>query len=351
MNRKSQEQDDPSRPLRIANIDIAPGTRQTVNLPVPPLYTHADMSIPVHVIRGRRPGPRLFVCAAIHGDEINGVEIIRRLLATANLERLKGALLAVPVVNVYGFTSRTRYLPDRRDLNRFFPGSRKGSMASRLAHTFFEEIVENCTHGIDLHTGAVHRTNLPQVRVCFDDDQALRLAHAFRVPVIMNANLRDGSLRQAVLEHNIPVLLYEGGEALRFDEQTIRVGVRGILSVMRDLGMLPKRPLPRNAISPMLANDSRWVRAPESGTLTLLGELGDEVVVGDRLGTLASPLGENEVTIRSPVSGVVIGRTMLPLVYEGEAIVNIAHVDAAEDVDAKLDQFEENLSLDNEGSR
>ncbi|MBT8399924.1 MAG: succinylglutamate desuccinylase/aspartoacylase family protein, partial [Rhodothermia bacterium] len=170
------------------------------------------------------------------------------------------------------------------------------------------------------------------------------------VPVIMNANLRDGSLRQAVLEHNIPVLLYEGGEALRFDEQTIGVGVRGVLSVMRDLGMLPKRPLPRTAISPMLANDSRWVRAPESGTLTLLGELGDEVEEGDRLGVLASPLGENEVTVRSHVAGVVIGRTMLPLVYEGEAIVNIAHVDAGEDVDAKLDRFEENLKLDNEGN-
>ncbi len=333
-------------PLRIGGVEVPAGSRQTVNLPVAPLYTHTEMSMPVHVVRGKKDGPRLFVSAAIHGDEINGVEIIRRLLRHPQLRRLKGTLIAVPVVNVYGYMSRTRYLPDRRDLNRFFPGSRKGSMASRLAHLFFEEIVDNSTHGIDLHTGAVHRSNLPQVRVCFDDAEAMKLAHAFRVPVIMNANLRDGSLRQAVLEHNIPVLLYEGGEALRFDEPTIKVGLRGILSVMRTLKMLPQRPLPANAVTPMLAADSRWVRAPDSGTLSLTKELGDEVEEGDMLGTLTSPLGENEENIRATVSGVIIGRTMLPLVYEGEAVVNIAHLDEDVDVDRKLDIFEANLESD-----
>ncbi len=332
--------------LRVGGVEIPPGSRQTVNLPVAPLYTHTEMTMPVHVIRGKKDGPRLFVSAAIHGDEINGVEIVRRLLRHPQLRRLRGSLLAVPVVNVYGYMSRTRYLPDRRDLNRFFPGSRKGSMASRLAHLFFQEIVDNCTHGIDLHTGAVHRSNLPQVRVCFDDEEALTIARAFRVPVIMNANLRDGSLRQAVLENKTPVLLYEGGEALRFDEKSIRVGLRGILSVMRTLNMLPQRPLPTNAVEPMLAADSRWVRAPDSGTLSLSKDLGDEIENGEPIGTLTSPLGEEEVTIRANVSGVIIGRTMLPLVYEGEALVNIAHVDADVDVDEKLDVFEANLESD-----
>ncbi len=157
-----------SEPLVIGGTEIPRGTRTTVRLPIAPLYTLAAMAMPVHVVRGKRDGPRLFVSAAIHGDEIIGVEIIRRLLGLQLLRQMRGTLIAVPVVNVYGYTARSRYLPDRRDLNRSFPGSASGSMASRLAYTFMEEIVANSTHGIDLHTGAIDRTNLPQVRVSLD---------------------------------------------------------------------------------------------------------------------------------------------------------------------------------------
>ncbi len=332
-----------AEPLEIGGVEIAPGTQQTIHLPVAPLYTQTEMAVPVRVIRGKKDGPRLFVCAAIHGDEINGVEIIRRLLALKQIKRLHGTLIAVPVVNVYGYTSRTRYLPDRRDLNRSFPGSPKGSMASRLAHLFLEEIVASSTHGIDLHTGAVHRTNLPHVRACLDHERTVELAQAFRVPVIMHANLRDGSLRQAVLEHDIPVLLYEAGEALRFDERAIQVGLRGVLSVMRQLGMLPGRPLPANAVTPLIARDSRWVRTPESGTLTIEKALGTLVEKGDRLGVLTSPLGDVSIPIEAPIPGVIIGQTMLPLVYEGEALFNIAELDEGEAVEETFDHFEANL--------
>lgn len=198
--------------MELGGVSIKPGSRVDIKLPVPPLYTNAALDMPVTVIRGKKDGPRLFVSAAIHGDEINGVEIVRRLLASSFVKRITGTLILVPVVNVYGYTSKSRYLPDRRDLNRAFPGSAKGSMTSRLAHTFMSEIVANASHGIDLHTGAKHRTNLPQIRTSLNDHDALAMAKAFRVPVILNAELRDGSLRATAAENGCPVLLYEAGK-------------------------------------------------------------------------------------------------------------------------------------------
>ena len=329
--------------LTLGGTAIPRGTRTTVRLPIAPLYTLAAMAMPVHVVRGRRPGPRLFVSAAIHGDEINGVEIIRRLLGLKLLSRLRGTLVAVPVVNVYGYTARSRYLPDRRDLNRSFPGSPTGSMASRLAHTFMDEVVAHCTHGIDLHTGAVNRTNLPHVRVSFDQPESVALAERFRVPLILHANLRDGSLRQSVLERDIPVLLYEAGEALRLDERSIRVGLRGILSVMRGLGMLP-RTAPTRSIDPLRARTSGWTRAEASGTLALHREVGDLVEKGETVGTLTAPLGDESTPVVSRDSGLLIGRTMLPLVYEGEALFHVARLDAPETAEARLDTFDDRLS-------
>jgi hypothetical protein len=180
------------------------------------------MSLPIEVIRGKEEGPVMFVSAALHGDEINGVEIVRRLLAKKALKSIKGALIAVPIVNVFGFNSKSRYLPDRRDLNRSFPGSENGSLAGQLAHTFITEIVQKCTHGIDLHCAAINRINLPQIRACLDDPETQRMANAFNMPVALHSELRDGSLRSAARELGIPTLLFEGGEALRFNEKTIK---------------------------------------------------------------------------------------------------------------------------------
>jgi len=221
----------PNEPFEIGGQLIEPGTQRTVDLPLPPLYTHTSVACPVHVIHGRLAGPTLCVLSAIHGDEINGVEITRRLLATKALKRLRGTLLAVPVVNVYGFVQQSRYLPDRRDLNRSFPGSERGSMASRLAHTLMTEVVEKCTHGIDFHTAAGGRTNLPQIRLDLDlHGDALPLAKAFAPPIIMDMATRNGTLRDAC---KIPMLLYEAGEALRFNDVAIRAGLQGTLRVMR----------------------------------------------------------------------------------------------------------------------
>ncbi len=332
-------------PLTINGIVFKLGTRTTVELPVGKLYTHAPMTMPVHVVTGKKSGPRLFVSAAIHGDEINGVEIIRRLLKSPALKRLKGTIIAVPIVNVHGLINHSRYLPDRRDLNRSFPGSEKGSIAARLAHLFMTEIVEQSTHGIDLHTGALHRDNLPQIRANLDDQITEKLAKAFNVPVIISATLRDGSLRESAATHGIPMLLYEAGEALRFDEVSIRAGVKGIINVMRTLNMLPPlRSQSKKVIEPIVARSSFWARSPDSGILRAMVALGSQVKKGTLLGMVADPFGESEVAITAAFGGIVIGRTNLPLVNEGDALFHIARFEDVVDAANTVDDFNEEFS-------
>lgn len=332
--------------IEIAGVQVKPGSRKSIDIPLPSFYTHSSVNMPVHVVRGRRPGPVLLVSAAVHGDEINGVEIIRRLLTQKSIDRLKGTLIAIPVVNVYGFVSTSRYLPDRRDLNRSFPGSEKGSMASRLAHAVMTEIIPHCNHIIDLHTGAVNRENLPQIRARLVDNPGLeKLARAFGVPVVLNAELLEGSLRAAAHANGIGVLLYEAGEALRFDEVAIRAGVRGVLNVMSELGMRASSNRQRK-VEAMIANTSRWVRAAQSGILRSLVATGSRVKVDDVLAYISDPLGENNEQLISPVDGIVIGKTNLPLVFAGEAIFNIAsygrNAQVAKNIDAYNDELDPN---------
>jgi predicted deacylase len=331
-----------NQPFTIAGQTIVPGTRSTLDLRLPQLYTHTPMTMPVHVVRGRKDGPRLFVSAAVHGDELNGVEIIRRLLRLSALKRLRGTLVAVPIVNVYGVLHNSRYLPDRRDLNRSFPGSERGSLAARLARLFMSEIVSVSTHGIDLHTGAIHRGNFPQVRANLDDAETERLARAFGVPVLLNSDLRDGSLREAAAEKGIPMLLYEAGEALRFDEVSIRAGVVGVVNVMRALGMLPaRRQRQGTRVEPFVARSSSWVRAPQSGIFRSTTRLGARVRKGDLLGVVSDPFGEVETEVQAQFSGVVIGRSTLPLIHEGEALFHIARFEDTGEVMAHVQSFED----------
>ncbi|HUH38611.1 MAG TPA: succinylglutamate desuccinylase/aspartoacylase family protein [Spongiibacteraceae bacterium] len=329
-------------PLTIGGVDIAPGSHRIIDLPVAPLYTHGDLAMAVHVYRSRRSGPVLFVSAAIHGDELNGVEIIRRLLKHAALKSLRGTLLALPIVNVYGFINHSRYLPDGRDLNRSFPGSASGSLTGRLADTFMREIVKQSTHGIDLHTGARHRGNLPQIRADLNDPETMAMASAFGVPVILHSRLRDGSLRAAMTEQRRPMLLYEAGEALRFDETAIRAGVNGIINVMRAIGMLPPSRRRQTAPQPVMTDQTVWLRAPASGVMRSLVSLGARVARDDVLGVIADPMGTAEQAVLAPNDGIVIGRTYLPLVYEGDALFHIARYRRkTATVASQLEQFQE----------
>jgi len=326
--------------LTINGTTIGPGTRETLELPIPHLYTHTKMALVVHVIRGRQKGPTLFVSAAMHGDELLGIEVVRRLVRHRALSRLRGTLLAVPIVNPYGVLDQSRYLPDRRDLNRSFPGSEKGSLAARLAHLFMTEIVWNATHGIDLHTGAQHRFNLPQIRTDLKDKENLKLARAFDVPVVLDSNIRDGSLRAVVSEYGLPMLVYEAGEALRYDEMSVRVGVQGVLGVMRTLEMLPPARRAKKRRKPYVARTSRWVRAPKGGVLLDVKPLGSDVSEGDKLAVVADPYGESEERIVAEFPGIVIGCTHLPLVHEGDAVLHIAKFSDAEEVAEYVDSFQ-----------
>lgn len=313
-----------NKPISVGNVTVKPGMRASVNLPVANLYTATSLYMPVKVICGRKPGPVLFLSAAIHGDELNGVEIIRRLLRHRALKSIRGSLLAVPIVNVHGFIDQSRYLPDRRDLNRSFPGSAKGSIAARLAHTFTNEVVLKSDFGLDLHTGAIDRANLPQIRVDLTDERLKEIAMTFGAPVTVNAALRDGSLRSCAAERDIPVMVYEAGEALRFDELSIRAGVRGVLNVMRTLEMLPplkKAPRRRQSV---IAKTTRWVRAPSSGVVLSRAALGSRVGEGEPLALICDPLGESEEKVVAPFEGIVIGTSRKPLAHEGDALFHLA---------------------------
>ena len=318
-----------TEPLLIGDTEILPGTRKIVDFSLPPLSAHSDLHIPVHVIRGKRSGPCLLVCAALHGDEINGTEIIRRLVGLKSLSRLRGTLIAVPIVNIYGFIHMSRYLPDRRDLNRSFPGSKTGSLAARVAHLFMTEIVANCTHGIDLHTGSLEKSNLPQIRANLLDPETLRCATAFGAPVMAHSIVRNGSLRGIATKKGLTVLVYEAGEAQRFNTNAIKVGVSGVLGVMRSLKMLPHKE-PRRI--PKLIASSSWVRARRAGLLRLEVEEGETVKNRQVLGSIGDPFGEENTVLRSPFSGIVIGKANNPVVHGGDAIVHIGRVGTLEEI-------------------
>ncbi|PLX99465.1 MAG: succinylglutamate desuccinylase [Desulfuromonas sp.] len=323
---------------------VNPGERATVELPMAKLYTHNEMTLPVQIVHGKRPGPVMFVCAAVHGDEINGVEVIRRLMNSRSLRYLRGTLLAVPVANPFGFIQRARYLPDRRDLNRSFPGTKKGSLAGRLAHLFMSEIVNRSDFGIDLHTGSNYRCNLPQVRIDMEDEKTLELAKVFGTPVVVPSELREGSLREAVASQGKPVLVFEGGEALYFNETVIRVGLRGLLNVMRHAGMLPSTRKAPRIHEPIITERTSWVRAPMSGIFSRQVKLGEMVRKGEALGVLRDPLGDDTENVCAPFGGLVIGQLNLPLVHEGDALIHLAHVQDREEAEETLDEYASKLT-------
>lgn len=303
---------------------ITAGHRCIVHLPVSVLSDHTPVNLSVEVIHGKFDGPTMFVSAAIHGDEVIGVEIVRRLLAHPALRRLRGTLLVVPIVNTYGFLSHSRYMPDRRDLNRSFPGSVTGSLASRLAHLFMTEVVGRASIGIDLHSAAIHRTNLPQIRISAGGAGTMLLAQVFGTPVILTSPERLGSLRREGRARGVEVLLYEAGEGLRFDETAVRTGVTGILRVMRHVGMIggveKARPVP------VLCSSSQWLRAPAGGLLRTFRGDGDRVVAGDLLAVISDPFGQQEIALKALWPGIVVGRAILPVVNEGDAIYHIGKV-------------------------
>ena len=337
-------------PLIIGSHAVEAGERSTISLPVGSFLTHEELVLKSIVVRGKTEGPTLLLTACIHGDEYNGTEVIRRILRTPALRNLKGTLIAVPIVNRPGFVTRSRYMPDRRDLNRLFPGSATGPLGSRLAKVLTEQLLPLADVVIDLHTGAVNRPNLPQIRITVDDDKALELAKSFAPPVILVAPKRESSFRGTCRDLDKPVLLFESGEALRLDTPSIRFGVQGVLSVMRQMGMLTaKSKASQIKTAPIVSTKSYWERAPRGGIFTPLAPLGRVVNEGEAIGFIADPYGSAETEVICSRSGIVIGRTNDATADEGDGLFHIAmtdKLDSAEDCMARTSDALPSLNAD-----
>ncbi len=312
--------------LNICNETIYPGERLSLALPLPEIFSCAPLYMPVKVIHGKQPGSCLLVTAAMNGNELNGTEIINRLLNHSELKRIAGTLIAVPVLNVYGLVNRSRYLPGGIDLDRCFPGSKTGTHAARMAYRFTQEIFSLADVCVDLQTGFMNYTNLPQVYVNFKDENAKALASVFNAPVISNKLCEKGMLSTMAYKHEKPFLLYEAGEAMRFDEHAIKVGIQGIVKVMRSLKMLPEKPQKKEtALKSFFADKNIWVRASTSGISHTHHRLGQHVKKGEVLCTINDPFGATDSTsIKSPEEGIIVGKNNLPLVHEGEGLLQLA---------------------------
>ena len=311
------------RSVTVAGIAVPAGRRRVLEIPAGRLVTGTEMAIPAAVVNGRRPGPRVWLTGAVHGDELNGVEIVRRVLDRLSPAVLAGCLVAVPIVNIFGFMEGSRYLPDRRDLNRSFPGSHRGSLAGRLARLIMDHVVADGDVGIDFHTGTWHRANVPHVRTDLDDPEGRKLAEAFGAPLMLHARERDGSIRAAAKTLGKPVLVVEGGEAFRFDAEAIDVGVTGTLRVLQFLGMVEGAPV--STATPTELRSSAWVRARRSGVFRLQTGPGERIDAGETLGEIGDTLGGRPTRVRAVAPGWVIGVQRNPLVNRGDALVNIGY--------------------------
>lgn len=327
--------------FEINGIGIAPGKVAETSIPVSDLSAGMQAELQVRVYHGKNRGPTIFVSAAIHGDEIIGTEIIRRTMKKMNARRLNGTVIFVPVVNMFGFITHSRYLPDRRDLNRSFPGTKRGSLAAQLAHIFTTEIIARCSIGIDIHSAALHRYNLPQIRVATDNAKLKQLAIDFGAPVVIEAQLRPGSLRALAREAGVDMLLMEAGEALRFDKFSVLTGVNGIMRVLNHLDMVKAKRLGKRINAPVQVTRSAWLRSTRGGICRLVAPSGTKVHSGDILAYISDLFGNAEETITSPVDGIVIGHSNLPIVNQGDALLHVAEVKVFDTVGERLENIEE----------
>ena len=311
-------------PFELAGHRVSAGKRMRLELPIGNLMSGTPVALPLIVVHGKKDGPVVWLSAAIHGDEICGVEIIRQVLDAISAPSMAGTIIAAPVVNVHGFNTSDRYLPDRRDLNRSFPGSSRGSLASRIAHLFMKEVVRRSDVGIDLHTGSDLRTNLPQIRCDIDHGPTLQLAEVFGAPIVIDARLRDGSLRQAAVEEDKIMLLFEGGEASRFDPTAIAAGTAGVLRTLNHLGVTD---IDVARAHPCLySRSTSWSRAAKSGIVHLDARLGELVSAKEQIATIYDPFGKALSVIKSKHDGIVIGHTQAPLVNRGDALSHVARI-------------------------
>ncbi|MBI4566592.1 MAG: succinylglutamate desuccinylase/aspartoacylase family protein [Planctomycetes bacterium] len=313
-----------AHPFELGGIRVVPGERCDIRVKISEMYTALPVHVPLTIVHGARPGARLFVTAAVHGDEINGVEMIRRIRADIDPKQLRGTILLVAIANPIAFMNQMRELPDGRDLNRCFPGRELGSMASHIAASLFEKIIKRADFGVDLHTAASGRANLPHVRADMRYPQCRRLAAAFGCEVVFDLPAEKGTLRHAATRVGIPTIVYEAGEPLRFQENVIRQGVRGIKNLLSELGMADH---PR--VAPpfqIVVEDHKWIRAARGGILMMKVEPGRIVRKGEEIATNTKPFGTEMRRLKAPYTGLVVGVTTRPIVLPGSAACHLVRL-------------------------
>lgn len=308
--------------ITINNHRIGQGEQQKIQLNIARLPTYTSIDLPVHVYRGEQDGPVLLLTGGMHGDEINGVEIIRRMIYGNRLQPGRGTVIAIPLVNVYGFIQNVRGVPDGKDINRSFPGTKGGSLAKLVAYTLMNEIVPQIDYGIDFHTGGGSRANFPQVRCNLDLKINVKLARAFSPPVIIHSSPIEKSFRKAAQKKEKHIIVYETGETHRFDDAGIEEGVNGTLRLMHSLDMIPGAP---GGGEPQIYRKSTWIRAGFAGLFRPSVQLGDEIDKKQVLGHITDPFGNERFKSVSRRAGKVIGLNNAPVVHKGDALMHIAH--------------------------
>lgn len=310
-----------AEPIVIDHVVVPPGTHKLIEIEIARLTSGTLITMPVHVFRSKNAGPTVLLSGGLHGDEINGIEIVRRMIAGNTLKKIKkGTVIAIPIINIYGFLFFSRDVPDGKDVNRSFPGSPDGSLASLVAHTITTKILPIIDFGIDFHTGGASRTNFPQIRYSKQDQLAQEIAEAFQAPFTLHSPVIQGSLRMSAKELNKSIVVFEGGESLRFDSRAIEEGIRGVKRVLHHFGMSINTPRSR---ANHFFGESHWLRADASGLFQFRKESGDAVEKGELIGRIHNPYNSYTVKVFSPYNGYIIGHNNMPMVHRGDALFHI----------------------------
>jgi predicted deacylase len=317
----------PNNNIEVLGKIISRGKGIQLNLDIAKLHTRTNIEVPIIIERAKEPGPTLLITGGIHGDEINGVEIVRQIISNGFHKPQKGMVICIPVVNIFGFLNQTRQFPDGRDLNRVFPGSKGGSLASIFAYHLMKEIVPLADFCLDFHTGGANRFNAPQIRVNDGDDESLELAKVFGAPFIMKSKRREKSYRDSAIKLGKKVLLYEGGKSLDINKSVTKIGVKGALNLMHHLGIRDFTAALKSDLKvtdPIIVDSSKWIRAGYSGMFRSNAVLGNLYGKGDKIGSISDPFGFFEKDVKAPVKGYVFSINHAPIVNKGDAIIHMS---------------------------
>ncbi len=314
-----------NKEIIIRGETVGLGVSKLIKIPVDRLPTGTLIEIPIYVFNGKEEGPTVLLQGGLHGDETNSVELVRRMLIDKRYKIQRGCVIVIPLLNIFGFLSLSRDMHGK-DVNRSFPGSKTGSLASRMAHYLMQELVKNVDFAIDFHTGGAQRNNFPQIRFTPEDERSFVLATLFNAPLMFTSKLIPKSFRKECFKHDIPVIVYEGGESLRLDEEAIQQGIQGTLRVLKHFEMIDTKVTVAVAEKSIYIKKRKWIRAKVAGLFTVVVENGAPIKKGQVLGYIMDTYGETNFKVKSPITGYIIAKNNFPIINMGDALFHIGAV-------------------------